>query len=279
MICFENRAVLITGGGSGIGRAMVEKFAALKARVRVIESDTTRAADVEAWLAAHGEGHQVFRGDVTRAQDVKDVFAQLAASDDVLDVLVNNVGDSLQMSKQFEDYSDAEIDRLYGANLRHVFEVTRSALPLLKRHSGRTASIINVSTIEAFRGIPNLAVYSAFKAALTGFTKSLALETGRYGIRVNQVAPEATETTQLPLSLFIKPEYRERVADWVPLGRFGEADDIADAAIYLASDMASWVSGTTLHVDGGAMAAGGWYRTPQGGWTIAPVIETNGFNF
>lgn len=279
MISFERRKVLITGGGTGIGRATVEKFATLKAHVRVIESDATRAADVETWLAAHGDEHRVFRGDVTQARDVKDVFAQLAASDGALDVLVNNVGDSLQMAKPFEDYSDAEIDRLYGANLRHVFEVTRSALPLLKRHGGRTASIVSVSTIEAFRGIPNLAVYSAFKAALTGFTKSLAVELGHHGIRVNQVAPEATETTQLPLSQFIKPAYRERVADWIPLGRYGAADDVADAVIYLASDMASWVSGTTLHVDGGAMAAGGWYRTPQGGWTIAPVIETSGFNF
>ena len=279
MISFDNRTVLVTGGGSGIGRATVEKFATLKARVRVIESDAARATDVETWLNTQGDGHRVFHGDVTRGDDVNKVFAELAATHEALDVLVNNVGDSLQMAKPFEDYSDTDIDRLYSANLRHVFEVTRSALPLLKRHAGRTASIVNVSTIEAFRGIPNLAVYSAFKAALTGFTKSLAVETDRFGIRVNQVAPEATETAQLPLSLFIKPEYRERVADWVPLGRYGTAEDIADAVVFLSSDMAGWVSGTTLHVDGAAMAAGGWYRTPQGGWTIAPVIESNGFNF
>lgn len=279
MVSFENRLVLVTGGGSGIGRAAVERFAGLKAHVRVIESDPARADDVEAWLNAKGDGHIVFRGDVTQGRDVKEIFARLATSDETLDVLVNNVGDSLQVAKPFEDYTDTDIERLYGANLRHVFEVTRSALPLLKRHRGPTASIVNVSTIEAFRGIPNLAVYSAFKAALTGFTKSLAVESGRYGIRVNQVAPEATETAQLPLSQFIKPEYRERLADWVPLGRYGTPEDVADAIVYLSSDMAGWVSGTTLHVDGAAMAAGGWYRTPQGGWTIAPVIETNGFNF
>jgi NAD(P)-dependent dehydrogenase (short-subunit alcohol dehydrogenase family) len=279
MLDFDKRTILVTGGGAGIGRATVEKFARLKAKVRVIESDAARAADVEAWLVSQGDGHKVFRGDVTRADDVRRVFAEMAATDGALDVLVNNVGDSLQLAKPFEDYSDDEIDRLYGANLRHVLEVTRSALPLLKHHRSPTASIINLSTIEGFRGVPNLAVYSTFKTALAGFTRSLAVELGRHAIRVNQVAPEATETAQLPLSQFIKAEYAERVSDWVPLGRYGKAEEIADAVIYLASDMASWVSGTTLHVDGGALAASGWYRTPQGGWTIAPVIETNGFNF
>lgn len=279
MLCLENKLVLVTGGGSGIGRATVERFAGLKARIWVIESNPVHADDVESWLNAQSDGHVVLRGDVTQARDVKDMFARLAASEEALDVLVNNVGDSLQLAKSFEDYTDTEIERLYGTNLRHVFEVTRSALPLLRRHRGRTASIVNVSTIEAFRGIPNLAVYSAFKAVLTGFTKSLAVEAGRHGIRVNQVAPEATETAQLPLSQFIKPEYRELLADWVPLGRYGTPQDVADAIVYLSSDMAEWVSGTTLHVDGAALAAGGWYPTPQGGWTIAPVIKTNGFNF
>ncbi|CAM5401560.1 SDR family NAD(P)-dependent oxidoreductase [Thauera mechernichensis] len=279
MLDFDGRTILVTGGGAGIGRATVEKFAGLKAKLRVIESDAARAADVEAWLADQGDGHRVFHGDVTRPDDVVRVFAELTATDGALDVLVNNVGDSLQMAKPFEAYSDAEIDRLYGTNLRQVFEVTRCALPLLKAHRSPTASIVNLSTIEAFRGVPNLAFYSAFKTALAGFTKSLAVELGSHGIRINQVAPEATETAQLPLSQFIKPEYRERLSDWVPLGRYGTAAEIADAVVYLASDMASWVSGTTLHVDGGALAASGWYRTPQGGWTIAPVIQTNGFNF
>lgn len=147
MLDFDTRTILVTGGGAGIGRATVEKFVALKAKLRVIESDEARAADVEAWLAAQGDGHKVFCGDVTRPRGVKEIFAQLAATDAALDVLVNNVGDSLQMAKPFEEYSDEDIDRLYGTNLRQVFEVTRSALPLLKRHHGPGASIVNLSTI------------------------------------------------------------------------------------------------------------------------------------
>lgn len=279
MIDFANKTVLVTGGGAGIGRATVEKFAASGARVWVLESDEQRAAEVENWLASSGTGHRVLRTDVTRADQVNNAFERIAGEISSLDVLVNNVGDSLQLAKPIDLYTDEEIDDLYFANLRHVFQVTRSAIPLLKQHGGVDASVVNVSTIEAFRGIPNLSIYSAFKAGLTGFTKSLAVELGQYRVRVNQVAPEATETPQLPLSAFIKPEYRERVRDWLPLGRYGTPDDTANAVMFLSSEMAGWVTGTTLHVDGGAMAAGGWYKTPQGGWTIAPVIETNGFNF
>lgn len=279
MIDFENKTVLVTGGGGGIGRTTVEKFATSGARVFVLESDEQSVADVEQWLTQHGTGHRVLRTDVTNDDEVNNTFEQIAREISSLDVLINNVGDSLQLVKPLEQYTDKEMDDLYYVNLRHVFQITRNAIPLLKQHTGTDASIVNISTIEAFRGIPNLAIYSAFKAGLTGFTKSLALELGQYKVRVNQVAPEATETPQLPLTDFIKPEYRDRLGDWVPLGRYGAPEDTANAVMYLSSEMASWVTGTTLHVDGGAMAAGGWYKTPQGGWTIAPAIETNGFNF
>ena len=122
----------------------------------------------------------------------------------MLDVLVNNVGDFLNVVKPFERTTEEEWDALYAVNLRHMFLVTRAAIPLL-RHAARGASIINLSTIEAFRGIPMAAVYSAFKSAVTGFTRSLALELGPHGIRVNAIAPETTETEQVKPSLFIPP--------------------------------------------------------------------------
>jgi NAD(P)-dependent dehydrogenase (short-subunit alcohol dehydrogenase family) len=273
----RGRTALVTGGGAGIGRAIVEAYVALGARVIVAELDAARVDDLGAQLAAKSADHWVTRCDV---RDDAQVAALLAAVGDrygSLDVLVNNVGDFLLNVKPFEQTTSADWDALYGINLRHVFAVTRAAIPLLRK-AANGASIINVSTIEAFRGIPFCAVYSAFKAAITGFTRSLAIELGPSGIRVNAIAPETTETEQVKPSLFIRPEYREHIPRWTPLGRFGKPVDIAGCAVFLATDLSAWVTGTTVNVDGGALAAGGFYRTPKGQWTNVPVVTDNGIS-
>ena len=278
MIDFTGKTVLVTGGGVGIGRAMVEAFARAGARLAVAERDAERAAQVRDWLASCGGEALVVEADVTCKEQVAVLAEQIEARFGGLDVLINNVGDSLMIAKPFDAYSDDDIDRLYAVNLGHVFRVTRTMLPLLRRQ-GAGGSIISLSSIEAFRGIPNCSVYAAFKAAIGGFTKSLALELGPVGIRVNQIAPESTETPQLPMSLMIAPEHCAQLPNWIPLGRFGQPEDMAGAALFLASPLSGWVTGTTLHVDGGALAAAGWYRGPKGTWTNVPVITGNGFNF
>jgi NAD(P)-dependent dehydrogenase (short-subunit alcohol dehydrogenase family) len=128
-----------------------------------------------------------------------------------------------------------------------------------------------VSTVEAFRGIPNQVVYSAFKAGITQFTKSLALDLGNDGVRVNAIAPDLTETIQVPYSRWVPPEQHDLIPTWVPVGRFGTPDDIAGVAVFLASDLSAFVTGSTVNADGGSLAAGGWYRTKRGGWTNRPV--------
>ncbi|KVF57231.1 short-chain dehydrogenase [Burkholderia cepacia] len=274
MISFNGKTVLVTGGGAGIGRACAEAFGAAGARVAVAEIDPARAQDVRQTLEAAGVDALVGTVDVTHRDQV-DAFARTVdARFGGLDVLVNNVGDFLQIAKPFDDCTDDDIARLFDANLRQVFVVTRAMLPLLRKR-GAGGSIVGVSSIEGFRAIPNCTVYASFKAALTGFTKSLALELGPAGIRVNQIAPETTETPQVPVSAMVAAEHREHI----PLGRFGAAGDVAGAALFLASPLAAWVTGTTLHVDGGALAAAGWYRDPNGFWTNMPVVTGNGFNF
>src|SRR5690606_13705362 len=131
-----------------------------------------------------------------KAEDVKSVVAAVDERHGRLDVLVNNVGDFLGYKDMFEDSTEEQWDQLYHINLRHMFLVTRAAIPLMRR-SGEGGSIINVSTVEAFRGIPLTVAYAAFKAGVTGFTQSLAVELGQYGIRVNAVAPETTNTAQI----------------------------------------------------------------------------------
>ena len=123
-------------------------------------------------------------------------------------------------------------------------------------------------------------MYSAFNAAIGGFTRSLALELGRDGIRVNEIAPETSDTEQVQPRNWVAPEYRQHVKDWIPLGRFGTPRDAAGCAVFLASDLSSWVTGTTIHMDGGALAAGGWYRVHETGrWTNMPVVSDAGIKF
>ena len=274
MFDFAGKTVLVTGGGVGIGRATADSFARAGAQVAIVEIDAGRAEAARMSLP----DALVVTGDVTDAATVADLAARIEARFGGLDVLVNNVGDFLMLAKPFETLTDDEVERLYATNLRHVFSVTKAMIPLLRRR-GPGGSIVSVSSIEGFRGIPNCVVYAACKAALTGFTKSLALELGPAGIRVNLIAPETTETPQVPVSLMVAPEHAGEVPRWTPLGRFGTPEDMADGILFLASPHAAWITGTSLHIDGGALAAAGWYRDPNETWTNMPVIVGNGLNF
>ena len=270
MLDFSGKVVLVTGGGRGIGRACAEAFAAAGASVVIAEVSEELRAD----FAARHPAALAIRCDVTDSADVAALADRIRERFGRLDVLVNNVGDFLH-AKPFETMSDEEIDGIVEINFGQVMRVTRAMLPLL-RAAAPGSSIVSVTSIEAFRGIPNCAVYGACKAAVTGLTKCLALELAPAGIRINDIAPETTDTPQVALDYMIPPENRAHMDKWIPLGRFGKPEDIAGAALYLASPLASWVTGTTIHVDGGALAAAGWTRTPDGQWTVVPMVSGNG---
>jgi 3-oxoacyl-[acyl-carrier protein] reductase len=275
-IALDGKVALVTGGGAGIGRAITQAYAQLGSRVVVAEIDPARAAAVESWLQARGYDGLVMRTDVRDSAQVQTCVAAIEQRYGRLDILVNNVGDFLRIFGRFERHTEEQWEQLYDINLKQVFRVTRAALPLMLRTAG-DRSIINLTTIEAFRGIPLCPVYSAFKAGLTGFTRSLAVGQAPHGIRVNAIAPETTDSEQVDLS-GLPVSARENPKHWVPLGRYGTPRDIAGAAVFLASGLSSWVTGTTLHVDGGALAAAGFYRTPEGYWTNAPVVTGSGFS-
>lgn len=267
---YSGKTVLVTGGGRGIGRACAEAFAAAGATVAIAEVSEELRAD----FAAANPDALALRCDVTKSADVAALAATLKERFGKLDVLVNNVGDFLH-AKPFETMNDEEIDSIVEINFGQVMRVTRAMLPLL-RAAAPGSSIVSVTSIEAFRGIPNCAVYGACKAAVTALSKCLALELAPDGIRINDIAPETTDTPQVALDYMIPPENRAHMDKWIPLGRFGKPEDIAGAALYLASPLASWVTGTTIHVDGGALAAAGWTRTPEGQWTVVPLVSGNG---
>jgi NAD(P)-dependent dehydrogenase (short-subunit alcohol dehydrogenase family) len=261
------RVALVTGGGGGIGRAISETFGAHGARVVVAEIDEGRAAETaDAITDAGGDA-------VAAVVDVRDEAAvdALASDTGAVDVLVNNVGHYLPGSGDFLTSTADEWRELYRVNLEHVLLCTRAFVPgMVERGRG---SVINVSSVEAFRAIPRRPVYSAFKGAITQFTKSLAVELGNAGVRINAIAPDLTETLQVPYSRWVPEEQRELIPQWVPVGRFGTPDDIAGVALFLASDLAAFVTGTTVHADGGSLAAGGWFRRADGTWTNRPVIR------
>jgi len=260
------KVAIVTGGGGGIGRGIVERFAVEGAAVVFAEIDADRARDTQGVV-----GERVV-GVVCDVRERGTADALVTAARDNfgrVDVLVNNVGHFGGRRAAFHEQTDDEWDDLYRVNLEHVFACSRAILPVLV-DQGDGGSIVNVSTIEAFRAIPTRAVYSAFKAAITGFTRSLAVEYARDRVRVNAIAPDVTESLQVPYSKWVGPDQHDLIPTWVPLGRFGQPADIAGVAVFLASALSEFVTGTTVHADGGTFAAGGWFPTEEGGWTNRP---------
>lgn len=263
------RSAVVTGGGDGIGGAISRAFAGAGARVIVAEIDAERAFRVVSDIEAAGGCARAVVCDV-REPGAAESVAEVAAAygEGRVDVLVNNVGD-YRPAGLFADSSEADWEALYAVNLQHVLRFTRAFLPgMLERGCG---AIVNVSTVEAFRGIPGCSVYSAFKAGVSQFTRSLAVEVGGQGVRVNALAPDVTETSQTPYDRWVPEEQRALVPSWVPLGRFGEPSDVARVALFLASDEARFVTGHTIPVDGGTLAASGWYKKAGARrWTNRP---------
>jgi len=265
----DGRTAVVTGGAAGIGGGISRLFTVAGATVICLDIDETSLGELQRDVAAVGGRLIAVPGDVrdpatvARARD-----AALDAGDGQIHVLVNNVGD-FRPPGRFVNTDEAAWDTHYEINLRHVFRMTHAVLPVMLEHGA--GSIVNVSTVEAFRGIPSNVVYSAFKAAVVAFTRSLAVEVGGAGVRINAIAPDLADTPQTPAAMMLRGRDPALIPAWVPLGRFGEPDDYAQVALFLASDQSRFVTGHTIPVDGGTLAASGWYRRSTGrGWTNLP---------
>jgi 3-oxoacyl-[acyl-carrier protein] reductase len=268
-VSLEGKVAVVTGGGGGIGRSISETFAEFGASVVIAEHDERRADDTVAGIEARGGKALACVVDVRVSKDVAAMTETVMATFEHVDILVNNVGDYLRFVHGFLESTEDEWDALYRTNLYHMFLCSRALAPYMVAR-GQGGSIINVSTIEAFRAVPNCGVYGTFKHAITGFTRNLAVELGPHHIRVNAIAPESTETLQVQTGSD-KPHL---IPHWVPLGRFGVPNDSAGAALFLASDLSAWTTGSTVHVDGGVLAAAGFFRMPGTDvWTNRPNFE------
>jgi 3-oxoacyl-[acyl-carrier protein] reductase len=270
----HGKVALVTGAGSGIGRSIVETLASHGARAVVVDRDAETARAVASGIEARGGEALACVVDVTTIEGVETLSAETEQRFGGVDVLVNNVGNFMPGAGPFLKSSEADWEALYDINFKHILRCTRAFAPsMVERGAG---SIISVSTVETLRGIPGSAVYSAFKTAITAFTRSFALEVAPSGVRVNAIAPETTETAQVPVSRWIPEKYRDRIEYMIPLGRFGRPDDHAGAVLFLASELSAWVTGVTIPVDGGAIAAGGFYRLASGRWTNTPIVSDAG---
>lgn len=210
--------------------------------------------------------------DVREADQVADLSRAVLGRYGRVDVLVNNVGHWLRHPGDFIDTDPQLWDELYRVNLHHVFLATHAFLPaMIDRGAG---SIVNVSSVEGLRGYPEDPVYAAYKAAVVHFTRSLAVQVGRHGVRVNAIAPDVTESLQVPYSQWLSADEQRQWPQWVPVGRMGRPEDQAGAILFLASDLSAFVTGHTIPVDGGTGAAGGWFRSsrrPGRDWTNRPL--------
>jgi NAD(P)-dependent dehydrogenase (short-subunit alcohol dehydrogenase family) len=238
----EGRRTVVTGGGSGIGAATCRRFADEGSRVAVVDVDA-RAAEAVAGTV----GGVALRADVADAAALTAAFERAASALGGLDTVVNNAGTG--NVRPLHDYPDDEWDRLLRVNLTGVFNGTRAAVPHL-RAGGRTGAIVNVSSLSGLRPTRGEAPYSAAKAGVVALTMSAALEYGP-ALRVNCVSPGFIRTP-LTEPAAADDATRAELEAGTPLGRLGTADEVAATIAFLCSDLAAYVTGANLVVDGGS---------------------------
>jgi len=251
----EGKVAIVTGAGQGIGRACAERLAREGAKV-VAADVNAKTGEAAVKAIAKSGGTAMFQTcDVSIKHDVDRLVAVAVGAYGRLDVLVNNAG--VVDDAPFLDLAEAEFDRIIGINLKGAFLMAQAAArqmvaQLEKRKRSAPGAIVNMSSINAWFGLPDHAAYAMSKGGIMQLTKSMAVALSAHGIRVNAVGPGTIET---PLIKDVVKDagFRKKVLSRTPLGRFGRPDEIASVVAWLASDEASYVTGTTVYADGGRM--------------------------
>ena len=249
----DGKVALVTGGGTGIGRAIATRFASEGAKVAVAGRRKELCEQVVQEIQRNGGMASAFTFDVKNAPSVKDLVANVCKRYERLNTLVNNAG--INLMRDLVDTTEEEWDNVLDTNLKGAFLCCKSAIPHMVRAGG--GSIINIGSDLAIVGSPTRTVYCASKGGLVVLTRALALELAQYRIRVNCLCPAAVATPMLDEYLLAQrsPSRAEReLSRIIPLGRIGVPEDAANAAVYLASNESSYVTGSVLMVDGGLTA-------------------------
>jgi NAD(P)-dependent dehydrogenase (short-subunit alcohol dehydrogenase family) len=274
-LSLAGQAAIVTGGGGGIGRAIALALAQAGADVAVADIIAERAAETADRIREHGRQARALTVDAMQSDEVRDMVAAADSAFGRIDILVNNAGGV--SARPFLEQSERSWRRHIDINLVSMLAATAAAAPIMIR-GGRGGAILNVASIETSRAAPNFAVYAACKAGMVSFTRSMALELSEHGIRVNAIAPDHTVTPGArgnrtgpvdPATWAVPtPAAQDAMDRLIPLGREGVDSECGDAAVFLCSAMAAYVTGVVLPVDGGTAAACGWVRGQDRRWTL-----------
>jgi len=267
----DGTVAVVTGGAGGLGEAITLDLATNGVRVALVDRDEAAVERIREQLGTVGTDAFAMVGDAREPEVLAQLFDAAATHWQRLDHLVNVVGGTFRAP--FAEQSPRAWDALLRTNLTHVLHATSRAIPAI-RAGGRGGSIVNLTTIEGYRAAPNFAVYSAAKAAVAQFSRTMALELAPDRIRVNCVAPDMAPTPgMLGISasddagpgdhLMLDPL---NVRTSIPMGRLGTPSDISNAVVFLLSGLSSYVTGTTIHPDGGTFASSGWMNWPGAGY-------------
>ncbi|MFM9106217.1 MAG: SDR family NAD(P)-dependent oxidoreductase [Chloroflexota bacterium] len=247
----QDKVAIVTGGGSGIGRAIALRFGAEGAKVIVADINEAAAGKVAQEIGAAGGTAMAIRTDVSDEASVANLFDRTVAAHGTVDVLVNNAG-LVDTERHFLDGDAAWWDRIIAVNLRSVFLCSHRAAHIMARKGD--GSIINVSSGGASKAHRGNSAYDAAKGGIEALTRAMCLDLGPYGVRVNTLVPGSIDSKGM------SAEARQYRAETIPLGRVGEPDDLAGPALFLASDDAKYVTGQVTVSDGGMLAQ---QRSPQ----------------
>jgi len=238
------KVAIVTGGGSGIGLAIAEKFTKAGIQTIIVGRDENKLKEAKEKL---GVNCFPMACDLSVLSSIPPLVDAISKQFGQIDVLVNNAG--INMKKLIQDVTDEDFQKIITTNLTAVFAISREVIKcMLEKKSG---SIINISSMAAQYGLPKVIAYSASKTAIDGMTRAMAVELGPNGIRVNAIAPGFIITDMTDKALNSDPERKAKVFNRTPMGYMGQTSDIGDAALFLASDAAKYITGVVLPVDGG----------------------------
>ncbi len=251
MVDLENKIVLITGAGSGIGRATAVLFAKAGAKLALVDIDPQGGQETAEMITSHGSEALFIQADVSKADQVMGMVEEAVAQYGRLDCAFNNAGIEGAPTRTM-DVTEGDFDHIIAVNLKGVWLCMKYELAQMVRQGH--GNIVNTASVAGLVGAHSLPVYAASKHGVVGLTRSAAVEYARKGIRVNAVCPAVIRTPMVERGMGVFPELEKAMVGNNPSKRLGEADEVAEAVLWLCSDASSFTNGATLTVDGGMTA-------------------------